>query len=858
MRFTPSLRSFLPLMLLPGIVLGAPTRVIVTMADPSTSLKGKVAPSQMVEALQEYARQNQTPTIEAVESLGGRVIERLWISNSLIVDIEEDKIRELADRPGVIDVAREQIIPVPVVTEEPLLIEEEGPVWGVTKINADKAWEKFGVDGTGVTVGLIDTGVDGEHIDLKGKIVAFKDFVGSSTTPIDGQGHGTHTGGTIAGGAEGGRQIGVAPGARLIVARVFSASGASTADLLKSMQWIMDPDGNAKTNDAPQIASNSWGSNSGTDRSFWNAVNSWRAAGIFPSFAAGNAGSGARTVGIPGGYPHSFAAGATDQNDVIASFSSRGPVTWDGVDMIKPDVSAPGHGVISAKDGGGYRSLSGTSMACPHVTGLVALMKQAHPAATIEELEEALKLAVVDLGAEGPDNNYGTGRIDAVKALELMRRSAVAGTVSDASGKGIPATITVDGGQAVTANANGDFRISLDGGNHQLSFAWFGHNTAQRTVSIQEGQTTDLNVSLTRAPSATLTGRVLSVEGDQAVQALITVVDTPLAPVETSADGRFSVLLPHGAYRIVIKGRGHAVGRFDVNISSDMTVTYHLEAAKDVLLVDESSSADLAAFYKQVLDFAGDEISYDVHRIADDGPIESGDAIAPYGVVIWFTGKNRSILSASSRQSLSDYLANGGRLLITGQDIGDVIGDTEFYKQRLHAQVAATNMGANRALTALNDPLFSGLEPFMIQGGTGANNQTAPDAIAAADGFATPLIKYYTLFMSRYAALKVAAGNYRVVYFGFGLEAVADPEIRKDIIMRSLTWLKPDATEAVERLNSLEGSARTNYVESLKGRMGFYEDDADSDLTDIVNHDAKGHLPRELKRRALFGEVSGQ
>src|SRR5690606_36189086 len=103
----------------------------------------------------------------------------------------------------------------------------------------------------------------------------------------------------------------------------------------------------------------------------------------------------------------SFAAGATDSSDKIAYFSSRGPITWSGVQYTKPDVSAPGVGIISAKPGGGYQSMDGTSMACPHVSGAAALLYAINPDYTVAQVKHLLKDTAQDLGAPGHDNNFG-------------------------------------------------------------------------------------------------------------------------------------------------------------------------------------------------------------------------------------------------------------------------------------------------------------------------------------------------------------------------------------------------------------------------------------------------------------------
>jgi subtilisin family serine protease len=137
---------------------------------------------------------------------------------------------------------------------------------------------------------------------------------------------------------------------------------------------------------APDVVNNSWGSNATNSTEFLADVRAWVAAGIFPAFANGNNGPAAGTVGSPGSFPESFGVGATDINDQIASFSSRGPAIWDGVTYVKPQISAPGHQIYSAwprQLGLDYNTISGTSMATPHLTGVVALLLSAQPDLTV-------------------------------------------------------------------------------------------------------------------------------------------------------------------------------------------------------------------------------------------------------------------------------------------------------------------------------------------------------------------------------------------------------------------------------------------------------------------------------------------
>jgi subtilisin family serine protease len=271
-------------------------------------------------------------------------------------------------------------------------------------------------------VGHLDTGVFGEHPALAGKILAFKDFTPEAKPEaFDGQGHGSHTAGTIVGG-EG---VGVAPAARLIVARVFDTKGGTTTEiLLSAMQWVVDPDGNPETKDGPRLVSNSWGSNNSTDKVFWDVVQSWVDLDILPVFAAGNNGMWGGKVGTPAAFPHSWAVAATTSSDSLAYFSSQGPVAWDGSPLMKPDIAAPGDRIVSCSHNGGMVSNSGTSMACPGVAGVAALMYQADPALTIEQIRLISEETAKDLGTVGKDGKFGSGLIDAYAAVARVLENA--------------------------------------------------------------------------------------------------------------------------------------------------------------------------------------------------------------------------------------------------------------------------------------------------------------------------------------------------------------------------------------------------------------------------------------------------
>lgn len=307
--------------------------------------------------------------------------------------------------------------------------------WNVGKVGVEQAWAQ-GVTGEGVVVGIVDTGANVSHEALKAQYRGTNadgtvshdynwfDPVGNKTEAYDDHSHGSHVAGTSVGGTKD-HLTGMAPGAKFIATKVFTASGSgNTAAILKGLSWMLAPtkaDGTgADPTMAPDIVSNSWGNSNGASLSYIDAWKAFEAAGIIPVVAAGNSGR-PNTVGAPGSYPQSITVGATDINDKVASFSSRGPSKIkdaDGNFLQKPDVSAPGKDIISAgKSGDQYVKMSGTSMATPAVSGVIALLLQKFPNLNAEQVRVVLAKSSVDIDAPGYDLNTGHGRVDAVKAL---------------------------------------------------------------------------------------------------------------------------------------------------------------------------------------------------------------------------------------------------------------------------------------------------------------------------------------------------------------------------------------------------------------------------------------------------------
>ncbi len=302
---------------------------------------------RVVRALQDHATLSQQPVLDALAPaarLGrARIGQRLWISNSLVVTARSDVVAALARRPDVASVVPDTIDLVPAAATD-----------NQTAVRAPEAWAS-GTTGSGVVVATLDSGVDPTDPDLatrwRGGTNSWFDPYGQHpASPTDLSGHGTGVTGVMVGGSSGGSAVGTAPDARWIAARVFNDAGAASVSAVHAaFQWVLDPDHDPSTADAPQVVDASWsiGSGPGCDLTFRPDVQALRAAGILPVFPAGNFGSGQSTSVSPANYPESLSVGAVDGTGRVVGSSSRGPSTCGGRARVFPDVVAPGKNVYT-------------------------------------------------------------------------------------------------------------------------------------------------------------------------------------------------------------------------------------------------------------------------------------------------------------------------------------------------------------------------------------------------------------------------------------------------------------------------------------------------------------------------------
>jgi subtilisin len=293
---------------------------------------------------------------------------------------------------------------MPLVFEGQPKVEDETVPVGVQAIKAVPAWGCS--RGRGIKVAVLDTGVDADHPDLKPNIQGTVSFV-PDESPMDGNGHGTHCAGTIGAALNGQGVVGVAPEVSMYGVKVLSNAGSG------QFSWIIAGINWAITNKM-QIISMSLGA-SQAPVALEAICNAAFNAGVLIIAAAGNDGppkAGRPTsVGFPGRYKNVIAVSAIDASNTIASFSSRGP---------EVAICAPGVQVLSTQPGGGYTQLSGTSMACPHVSGAAAVIWGSHRFATNRQIWDLLGATADNLGRPGWDELYGYGRVDVSQAAMAM------------------------------------------------------------------------------------------------------------------------------------------------------------------------------------------------------------------------------------------------------------------------------------------------------------------------------------------------------------------------------------------------------------------------------------------------------
>lgn len=436
----------------------------------------------VVNELKTFSRNTQQNVLSELNTLskssGVKSINPLWISNVINCYATPAAIKELSKNKDIASIDYDETRKLISTQKDDLARIENKPETGaqipeinylsksreittnVTKVNADDAWS-MGYTGDGVLVALIDTGVNYNHYDIRNRMWINSsypnhgyDFASNDNDPMDDAGHGSHCAGTIAGDGSAGSQTGAAPGAKIMALKVLDSNGSGQeSSVWNAIQFAIDHNADILS------MSIGWRHTYNPDRKTWrNTMNNVLAAGIIASVAAGNDGGELSSyplpdnVGTPGDCPAPWlhpdqtltggissvlCVGATQIDDNIAYFSSRGPATWQnistfndyaynpGMGLIRPDVVAPGYEIKSLKysSNTAYTTMSGTSMATPLTAGVMALMLSKDHSLTPAQITQIMEENAVKLTST-KSNTYGAGRIDATAYLNAIGGSS--------------------------------------------------------------------------------------------------------------------------------------------------------------------------------------------------------------------------------------------------------------------------------------------------------------------------------------------------------------------------------------------------------------------------------------------------
>ncbi len=559
------------------------------------------------------AERTQPPLRSYLERLGVSY-RSYWIRNMIQVRADATLVNLLSTRPGVerIDYLY-PAYPDPVYHDPFQTVEAEPPKadaveWNIVRVNADDVWG-LGITGEGAVVADLDTGVQWDHPAL---INSYREQIpgapsrhdynwwdgpNGSPTPLDYGTHGTHTMGTIVGDDGGSNQIGMAPGARWIACAGLGANETPYG----CFQFFLAPtrlDGSDPRPDlAPHVINNSWSSAS----DYHDIIQTLYAAGIYYAKSAGNEGSGCSTITNPGQWPEVTATAAFDSNDNIASFSSRGPETIGHEVVMKPDIAAPGVSVRSSVPGDNYGLKSGTSMACPHITGAVALLISTRPdlAGQIDIIQMLLKQTAEPVVSsqcppyvEHPNDVWGWGILDiygAVLSAQDMGLGGIEGQVYDSSSfQPIPdAAITfadeASGWQLYDQSSTGGYYSrTLPAATYTLTTTHYGYLPGVDSgVVVNDGVTTTLDIPLDPAPLWTVSGTVTESQTGDPLAATVLFQETPVVTVTDPASGLYTALVAQGEWWMEVSSPGHAREERLVTIDQDIVQNFALPAIEN-------------------------------------------------------------------------------------------------------------------------------------------------------------------------------------------------------------------------------------------------------------------------------------
>lgn len=780
--------------------------------------------------------------------LNGIRIKRIFrINDSALMEVNLQQIRNLQKRRDIMYLCLDREIKIPenlqIAQERPPLVASEKVSDALKLLQIPELWNSLKLKGQGIRIGILDTGY-APHPDLEGKVIQYKDF-SSDQQKFDGHGHGTHCLGLMAAGDLSGKALGAAPQAQYLVARVFDDQGKTKLSrLLAGLEWMKDPDGNPATTDSAHIISNSWGEpvqNMAAEKPLWDALVNLKKAGILSVFAAGNEGPSTGSINSPGAFPHALSAGALDRRLQVTRYSSRGPVKWEDVSYLKPDFLAPGSQVESTLPEGLYGRRTGTSISTPLLSAALALIKQAKPNMTWNQILQICRQTALDLENDGPDKHSGWGLLQTFRAAQLAIHGVsvsvqVSGPESSSSLLILPDNIEL------TTRPTGSQDFFLSSGKHQIIAHSKGFTPMQTSVEVSPESPNKIELKLAPAKIATLKLVVYDKDGNripavvefenQEGKAFVGISEPMLEP------------LPQAVYRATVHSRGYR---------SQSTILIHNEVSKihsislDILpqiaIIDDDGGHNLQMYIAKSLD----QLNRKFDIISSPKILED---IEGYQIVIWHLGSmGHQTISDTEQGILTDFINHGGSLIISGQDAAYSLQDTNFLRKQLGARFIRDD---SKSSEIRHQELVS-----PINGEYSADNQLFTDILETVGKDSLAYLHYNN---GSSAAILKHHSMGKSLLLGFGLEGLPDGN-RSKLMEIMLKDLKPSVDILFQKVEWAYSNNRTSYFQMMKS-LEIFEPDFAIKVRELVQKLRKKDAWRPVlfemlhqRRRQIFDQL---
>lgn len=716
-----------------------------------------------------------------------------WIQNAVFARGVPDKLDNFKVFPEVQAVIPNKKMYLPHTRKSNLQTATE---WNLEMVKVPSAWSQ--TKGEGALIGVLDSGCDSTHPELKDKIKSFAAFdnYGRKTTQTiatDEDGHGTAVSSIIAG-----NTVGVAPDAKLIVGSVIPYGGGSLSQILAGLQWIADPDNDPETKDYPLVVNMSFGA-AGTSDLLLPGIKNLKNLGILPVSSIGNDGEG--YTSNPGNLEEVFSVGSVDYKMNASVFSSGDNVVWendeDSFTLVKPDICAPGESVRVAGLHRTYDVMDGTSFASPHVAGLCALLLSKNPEIAPEDLKNAIISSSRDLGKTGKDKRFGYGLIDCVGSLEqLNTKERTTITISWPPRAPLWGSIKLQSGEDT-------YDISKI---QARSFTYM--KTPGTTATVSAFGFNSKNADTKEITLDPLTWRkvvfaVQSSNGGAPLDSTVRIKGSPL-PDFSSPDGEITAFLPDGSYTAWATSFGHANKDFPVSVSGDTSMSVELQEAQIAFIDDRKAVFGISPSpIKARLRRAFDRLNIPYFIWSTISGRVSATQLQKYKTLFWLSG---GALSAKETGILAPYMDNGGKLILMSGYYGggyfDTSDSTSFLQSYFHC---TPDYEGGATITHHDGNSYKSLALGKFDG------FIASTSLKPMSEKSKPMFMFAGTNPRRYAGLSVSSIKSQGIILGFVINDIVSDEDR--------AWIAKTCVESFPESFSWRATVATTNQKTIKGTV---------------------------------------